>query len=126
MKGLGTAEPVYELIKSTGWRGENLLITSFNWGMLSEYRELDPEARIGPLTHLNLNEAMEFAETINAHCVNPYHKLLTKGYVDQAHRKGFNVYPWTVNAPDDIQRVVEMGVDGVISNYPDLVTRRGS
>jgi len=122
LKGLGTAKSVYRLVKSTGWRGENLLITSFNWDMLAEYRKLDPEARLGPLTHLNLTEAMEFAEEIKVHCINPYHKPLTGGYVEKAHTKGFKVYPWTVNNPKDIERLIRLGVDGVISDYPDRVS----
>jgi len=122
LKGLGTAKPVYELVESTGWRGENLLITSFTWGLLKEYRRKDSEARIGPLTHLNLNEAMKFAEEIDVYCINPYHKLLTNDYVEKAHRKGFKVNPWTVNNPKDIMNLINLGVDGVISDYPDRIS----
>jgi glycerophosphoryl diester phosphodiesterase len=121
LKGLGTAEPVHELVDSLGWRGDDLLITSFDWGMLSEYRGLDPEARIGPLTYNNLDDARVFAEKVNAFCINPHHGHLDIEYLREAHVKGFNVYPWTVNEPDDIERVIGLGVDGVISDYPDWV-----
>jgi glycerophosphoryl diester phosphodiesterase len=123
LKGLGTAEPVYNLIQSNGWRRDNLLITSFNWEMLREYRARDPDARLGPLTYDNIKEAGSFAEAINAYSINPYHGYIDTGYVEEAHSKGFNVYPWTVNEPKDIRYVIELGVDGVISDYPDRVTR---
>jgi glycerophosphoryl diester phosphodiesterase len=122
LKGLGTANPVYELVEFAGWSSENLLITSFDWTMLKEYRALDPEARIGPLTYDNLPEAMRFAEAVNAHCINPYHRHLDQEYLDQAHTKGFKIYPWTVNEPQDIADVIKRGVDGVISDYPDRVS----
>ena len=51
LKGLGTAEPAHKLIQSSGWRQNNLLLTSFNWEMLSEFRALDSEAKLGPLTY---------------------------------------------------------------------------
>ena len=38
LKGLGTAEPVYKLIKETGWQNTNLTISSFNWESLTEYK----------------------------------------------------------------------------------------
>lgn len=87
LKGLGTAKPVHELIRKTGWRNENLTVTSFNWDMLSDYTELDPEARIGVLTFKNHNEALRYAEIIKAYSVNPYHMLLRGKYVDKAQEK---------------------------------------
>lgn len=121
LKGLGTAKPVHDLVKSHGWGRDSLLITSFNWDMLREYRILDSNSSIGPLTFGNLGEAMVFAEEIDAYCINPYHGHLTPEYVSEAHDKGFYVYPWTINQPNDIQKAVKLGVDGVISDYPDRV-----
>jgi glycerophosphoryl diester phosphodiesterase len=121
LKGLGTAKPVLALVESIGWRRDALLITSFDWAMLHEYRELDPDARIGPLTYNNLNDAMVFAQSIAAHSINPYHRHLNTGYLREAHGKGFRIYPWTVNQSEDIEHVIKMGVDGVISDYPERV-----
>ena len=121
LKGLDTAEPVYKLIQSSGWRCDDLLITSFEWDMLTQYKVHDPELRLGPLTYENLGEAIAYAETICAYCINPYHGHITSDYVEEAHAKGFRVYPWTVNSSEDIARATRLGVDGVISDYPDRV-----
>ena len=121
LKGLGTAKSVYELVKKTGWRNEKLTVTSFNWDMLGEYKALDSEARIGVLTFKNHDEALRYAEAIKAYSINPYHMLLQKKYVEEAHEKGIKIYPWTPNKPEDIQNVVKKGVDGVISDYPDRI-----
>ena len=119
LKGLGTAEPVHRLVEFVGWRRDDLLITSFNWDMLTKYRAQDTAARIGPLTYGNLEEAMGFAETIKAYSINTYHGHINPSYVREAHSKGFKVYPWTVNEPEDVVKVIQLGVDGVISDYPD-------
>ncbi len=121
LKGLGTAKPVYDLVQSCGWKQDSLLITSFNWEMLSQYRAQDRDARLGPLTYENLKQAMGFAETINAYSINPYSGHIDADYIEEAHAKSFKVYPWTVNNHEDILYVIKLGVDGVISDYPDRV-----
>jgi glycerophosphoryl diester phosphodiesterase len=121
LKGLSTAEPVYRLVEETGWSNEELTISSFNWGMLTGYKLLDADARIGVLTFKNHQEALEYAEDNKAHSVNPYHILLKKKLVKRAHSKGLKVYPWTPNTVSDIQAEINKGVDGVISDYPDLI-----
>jgi glycerophosphoryl diester phosphodiesterase len=41
--------------------------------------------------------------------------------VDEAHRLGLRIVAWTVNEPADIARMIEWGLDGVISDYPERV-----
>lgn len=46
---------------------------------------------------------------------------LDRERVLEAHEAGLRVIPWTVNAPEDIEAVIDLGVDGIISDYPDRV-----
>ena len=41
--------------------------------------------------------------------------------VSQIHDLGRNVHVWTVNEPEDIRRLIDLGVDAIITNKPDLV-----
>jgi glycerophosphoryl diester phosphodiesterase len=54
---------------------------------------------------------------------SPYFKLLTKGEVKVSHKKNVKVIPWTVNELVDMQMVKEMGVDGLITDYPDRAVK---
>ena len=58
----------------------------------------------------------------------PYFKSLTSDQVQEAHGLGIQVFPWTVDDIDDMRRLIEMGVDGIITNRPDrllaLIKRR--
>lgn len=45
--------------------------------------------------------------------------VVTPTLVDAAHRHGIEVHPWTVNDPDEMRRLIDMGVDGIITDYPD-------
>ena len=49
--------------------------------------------------------------------------MLTQKFVNQAHRAGKEVLVWTVNSEDSMERVLEMGVDGIITDKPAAAQR---
>ena len=52
---------------------------------------------------------------------SPFYKNVTKETVVEAHRQGLQVVVWTVNDPKDIADQIELGVDGIISDRPDIL-----
>jgi glycerophosphoryl diester phosphodiesterase len=52
---------------------------------------------------------------------SPYSGDVTPALVSESHGLGLKVVVWTVNKPDDIARLIDMGVDGIISDRPDLL-----
>ena len=50
-------------------------------------------------------------------------RVVTPGFVRQAHSDGIGVFVWTVNRPDDIRRLLDWGVDGLVSDAPGRVRR---
>jgi glycerophosphoryl diester phosphodiesterase len=50
---------------------------------------------------------------------SPHFNDLTPALVAEAHQLGLEVVPWTVNSPADMARLIEWGVDGLITDYPD-------
>ncbi|MBR0838370.1 glycerophosphodiester phosphodiesterase [Bradyrhizobium manausense] len=52
---------------------------------------------------------------------SPYFGDVTAALVAEAHAQGLRVVVWTVNKPDDMARMIEIGVDGIISDRPDLL-----
>ena len=69
----------------------------------------------------DLDEAIAMAKELNAVAVNPWFKTLTENKVKQVQNEGFKVYTYTVNEPEDLQRMVDYGVDGIFTNYPDRI-----
>lgn len=53
--------------------------------------------------------------------ISPNYKLVTEQFVTDAHRNKIKVIPWTVNSPADIDALRQLGVDGIISDYPNLL-----
>ena len=54
---------------------------------------------------------------------SPYFKLLSKRMVKDLRASGIKVIPWTVNDPDDMEKMMAMEVDGIITDYPDRLKR---
>ena len=53
----------------------------------------------------------------------PQYQTLTQARLSDAHGLGLVVLPWTVNQPPDIRRLIQWGVDGLITDRPDLALR---
>ncbi|MFT3902277.1 MAG: glycerophosphodiester phosphodiesterase family protein [Niabella sp.] len=54
---------------------------------------------------------------------SPHYKKLTKELISQCHKMNMRVVPWTINDLETMKELVEMGVDGLISDYPDLYSK---
>lgn len=54
---------------------------------------------------------------------SPFHRDLTKEKVQAAQKEGLKVIPWTVNDAPTMKQLIEMGVDGLISDYPDVLRK---
>lgn len=54
---------------------------------------------------------------------SPEYRSVTPGMIKACHDKGMRIIPWTVNDAGEMKRLKEMGVDGIISDYPDLFER---
>lgn len=125
LKGLETAPKVVALIEEyiseKNWKYENFIISSFDWNMLTETSNLNPNIPIGVLTEENIDTALAFAEKIKAKAIHPDFQLLNAENVQQMQEKGFLVLPWTVNSEEDIQKVKSYQVDGIISDNPDKI-----
>ncbi|WP_127132462.1 glycerophosphodiester phosphodiesterase [Pseudoflavitalea rhizosphaerae] len=61
-------------------------------------------------------DELSFTPTI----YSPHHSLVTKSVVEAIHQRNMKIVPWTVNDKAGIDKLKALGVDGVISDYPDL------
>ena len=52
---------------------------------------------------------------------SPYYKLCTPELTQSLHQQNIQLIPWTVNDPKEMQQLIDMGVDGIITDYPNLI-----
>ena len=104
-----------------GWDYKGFMVSSFQHDELTCVFNINKKIPLAVLTESNIEEAKQFAETIDAKAIHPDYKLLNKDEVKRMQRLGFKVNTWTVNDPEDIALVKSYGVDGIISDFPDRI-----
>jgi len=96
-----------------------MLFSSFYDPVLARLRERSASARIALLVSPRAPIAIfERAARVAAEAVNPEIRLVTKELVAQAHAEGLRVYPYTANESKEMERLLDCGVDGIITNHP--------
>ena len=120
LKGRNTALPVSELLSNYAWSAEKVLLSSFDH---EELARTDSQYRRGALFEKLITNRWKQAECLAAWSVNFYFRDVTRDLVDEAHQHGYKVLVYTVNAIEDIQLMLDFGVDGIFSDYPDRVLK---
>lgn len=96
-----------------------------SWGKAAEsLRAFDKEKSpwLGGLDIKDFKgDPVKAAKAIGADIISPYYMELNKDMVEEAHKLGMKVVPWTVNHESDMQMLYAMGVDGMISDKPWLL-----
>lgn len=68
-------------------------------------------------------EILAEALRVKADIISPYWLYCTPDFLNEAHAKKMAVIPWTVNDEEKMHELLQMGVDGIISDYPDRLVR---
>ena len=129
---------------------DRVVLQSFDWQTLIEMKKLNPnistsalwqeqpswgrdseslrryEKKKSPwLGGLDIKDyqgnPVKAAHAIGADIISPYYTEISKQDVDEAHSLGMKVVPWTVNNEKDMNMLLDMGVDGIISDKPWLL-----
>lgn len=98
---------------------DRVTIQSFDHRSLQAIRAVDPDISLAALTRRNEPFAASFVEF--ADIWSPDYRSLSAGALSQAQATGMLVIPWTVNEPADMERLIGLGVDGLITDRPDLL-----
>lgn len=108
-------------------------IISFNDRALFRINKLDNNIKLGKLfvgKHAHL--PLSFDKGLNIRPLKKYnfvdevivkHDYATKAIIEKVHDFGKELHVWTVNNEDTIQKLIERGVDGIISDYPNLLMK---
>jgi glycerophosphoryl diester phosphodiesterase len=125
----GIEEAVAEELKARNLdKPENgkIIIQSFSFESMQKMNALLPNIPIGVLTSSGLHTTdaalQEFAKY--ADFFNPSYGLVSKELVDKVHSLGMQIQSWTVRSPEAAQFLIDMKVDGIITDYPDYVDPR--
>ena len=124
---------------------DRIIISSFDWRILYELKKQNPRILRGFITlqqdlsttKKNIYEnspwmAKNYSsdqlflipniiKSLEGHVWSAFYRDVTKQNVELAHKHGLATYVWTVNSEQDVIRMIEYGVDGIITDYPKKV-----
>lgn len=123
------SEPLCQSIREYGME-ERVLVASFNPTTMKEFRAACPEVATSATApeirwflwmhklfvsdlYLGVAEAFEVPETLGER------ELVTRRFVDDSQNHNIRVFVWTVNEVDAMKRLLGLGVDGILTEYPD-------
>jgi glycerophosphoryl diester phosphodiesterase len=118
------SDRVVKLIsESIGW--ERVNIQSFDFRVLKYIHTIYPEVTLAML----VGKAPNYCEDLEnlgfqPEIFSPHYEGLNMETIKFLHKKGMKVIPWTVNTTDQMEKLLEMGVDGIITDYPNLAPKR--
>lgn len=125
LKGTNTATATCTIVKdyveNKGWSYSDFILSSFQNNELYEVYKIDNKIPIGILSKASVIEAIALGKKLKALAIHPSIGITTRDNVKLSHEAGFKVNVWTVNDLKSIERMKDFGVDGIISDFPDLL-----
>ncbi|UQZ36817.1 glycerophosphodiester phosphodiesterase [Paenibacillus sp. PK3_47] len=115
--GLGSAAA--ELVREYGLT-ENVIFSSFNHTSMVKLKEEYPDMRTALLYIAGLYEGEKYAKMAKADALHPVFFGVNRTNVEQAQAAGIQVNAWTVNEQEHIRMMIDAGVDGIITDRPDV------
>jgi len=131
------AATLLKKVRASGYQ-KRVTIQSFDHRILKSIKSLQADQRTSALVtltrwqglriYLGLGsgiraDAIQKALAVKADVLSPYKLYVNSAFVADAHTKNLAVIPWTVNDAGEMQRLLELGVDGIISDYPDRLQK---
>ena len=122
LKAKGLAQQTVELVRAAEFR-DPVVYASFLQDELTHVRMADPEASLmvlfRGLPRVSVTRSMRYGPSY----VGLRHRTATRRLVDAFHLANLLVFVFTANTPRAIQRAISVGVDGIISNFPERIEK---
>jgi len=106
---------------------ENTIVSCMVNKFLFKYRLLEPHLKLAALVNIHFEEnnfpsweirkkLIDDALESKFYAINPEYHLVDNQFVAYAHQRNLKVFPWTVNEKEDILSMIDIGVDGIITD----------
>lgn len=113
----GFEEKIVRILKEFKLR-ENIIISSFNPLVLKKIAAIAPYLHLGFIYRNRTQKLMTIGTSLKSLHIN--FRTLSRRYLKTMQDRGYKVFPWTVDRINDMKHLVEIGVDGIITNRPEV------
>jgi len=107
-------------------QNEKIIVQSFNHNSMKKMNELLPKVPIGVLTSSSADTTEQALQEFSTYAdyFNPSYGIVTPDLVNQVHSLGMKIGSWTARSQEAADFLLDVGVDAIITDYPDYVDPR--
>lgn len=116
----GIEKDVIELVNRYGLK-KQIILSSFNHESIRICREIDIEFETGLLYSNSTENMVQYAKEVGASAIHPDLRLVSEELIKEANENNIKVNIYTVNSPSYMRKLIEAGVNGIFTDYPDLL-----
>lgn len=118
----GIEEKVVRILEKYN-RIENIIISSFNHMCLERVQKINKQIKLGILYEAHFIDPLNFIKSnqLDIYSIHSCSHYTNKDLIQTAHDNNMKVYSWTVNDIKIAERLEEYQIDGIITNYPNLL-----
>ncbi|WP_411681126.1 glycerophosphodiester phosphodiesterase [Clostridium thailandense] len=103
---------------------KNVIISSFNHYSMVRVKEYDDKVKTGLLCLATLYNVHDYVKTVGADAVHPFFlSMMDKKVVECIKKNEIRINAYTVNEEKDMKKLIDLGIDGIITNYPDKLKK---
>ena len=117
----GIEQKVIEMVFGMGMQ-DRIIFSSFNHYTMLRCKKITPQILCGALEESWIVGLGGYVKELGLECVHPQHWYLTDENMAQLKKQGLRVHAWTVNQPEQMRRLISLGADIIITNYPERLT----
>lgn len=111
-----TAEHLVSIIEEYGLV-KSVYVTSFSYPALKKVKQLNPKIKTGFIA--NVSTATSYAQLPYIDALSMNYLFVNQSVVNSAHHNGKRIFVWTVDRQSEMQKMIALGVDNIITNRPD-------
>ena len=116
----GTAAMYHDQFMQMNLDESDFRVISFNRRFIGDLNDLNPDYQLGILGGGRMSQAkLDRLADLGADFVSWRHNSVTQSMVDLVHANGMDLHVWTVNHPVRMQQLIDLGVDGITTDYPE-------
>ena len=113
----------YSFIKKNNLLGK-CNVQSFDIRILNVFKDLYPEIELAYLVYTEETVATHIEKLgFVPQIYSPHFRLVNQNSIEETRNLGMKIIPWTVNSLDEMKRLIDLRVDGIITDYPNLILK---
>lgn len=114
-----TVEGCIKIAKDLDFK-EHIMFSSFDHSNLVHSKKVDPSIKTGLLTWQHDDTPWNAPVSFGCDALHPYYKVVPDEQTKEILNKGLELNPYTIDDPNDMKHLIELGVSGIITNKPDI------